>query len=191
MSPSVHRRPVRPASSPVARAPWAFDRPSGVAVGRPHTPAPPLERSRTLHSDFASSLLFTLPFLEPCSPELVTASPAMSFGVKLATPTQCAPQTLTWSGPPVRKALGMWVQGTVRPVPLPPLCLSVADDPLIPPEAELLRRDHPRKPDRHAGDRRVAMRRAGRGLDRVRDPGPRQHVCLVRVELLPGPAWDD
>ncbi|GAA5917712.1 hypothetical protein JCM8208_006701 [Rhodotorula glutinis] len=37
---------------------------------------------------------------------------AMSLGIKLSTPTQCATQTLTWSGPPVRKGIGMWVQGT-------------------------------------------------------------------------------
>ncbi|GAA6053657.1 hypothetical protein JCM3770_001683 [Rhodotorula araucariae] len=36
----------------------------------------------------------------------------MSYGLKLATPTQCVSQTVTWSGPPVQKALGMWVQDT-------------------------------------------------------------------------------
>jgi len=44
---------------------------------------------------------------------------AMSLGIKLSTPTQCATQTITWSGPPVRKGVAMWVQGTVRPLSLP------------------------------------------------------------------------
>ncbi|BGP37403.1 hypothetical protein JCM10450v2_001313 [Rhodotorula kratochvilovae] len=36
----------------------------------------------------------------------------MSYNLKVSTPTQCVSQTIAWSGPPVQKALGMWVQDT-------------------------------------------------------------------------------
>ncbi|GAA5852707.1 hypothetical protein JCM9279_004962 [Rhodotorula babjevae] len=52
--------------------------------------------------------------LYACRPPASSSSRrlAMSLGIKLSTPTQCATQTITWSGPPVRKGVAMWVQGT-------------------------------------------------------------------------------